>query len=268
MKILDTLRRIFKLSLCIAVILIYLVIASLVHLFGICFRRWCLRILSQLNRFLNRFFRCILGIKVMVENKTAPPKQNGIFIISNHTTYIDGIVLGSLFPIVYVSKREVKSWPLFGQMVFLAGTIFIDRTRKDKTAEFVQQIAGVLNKKINVLLFPEGTSTDGKMVLLFQSAFFAAPFISKSAILPVSILYTHINNEPLSNSNKDKVYWYGSRPFFNHLWKFLGLKQIVVNIRISPAIEPLNFKDDSSGRKQLSSYCHEIISQQLKNISS
>jgi len=205
---------------------------------------------------------------VVTEPKDAFLKQRGLLIISNHTTYIDGIVLGSLFPLVYVSKKEVKNWPLFGQMAYLGGTIFIDRTRKDKISEFIQDISRILNKKINVLLFPEGTSTNGEEVLSFQSAFFAAPFISGSAILPISILYTRIDNESLSDSNEDKVHWYGNTAFLKHLWGFAGLKEIVVIVKVASRIEPISFENNSLGRKQLSTHCHEIISQQLKNIPS
>jgi 1-acyl-sn-glycerol-3-phosphate acyltransferase len=159
----------------------------------------------------------------------------------------------------------VQSWPLFGQMVSLAGTIFIDRGERYKTPEFVQKIVGVLNKKINILLFPEGTSTDGSKVLPFQSVFFAAPFIAHSVIVPVVIRYTAIDGQSLSERNKDRVYWYGQEPFFKHLWQFLELRNVDVHVKVCAVIETGNFSSDSYGRKQLSSYCRDIISRELKD---
>ena len=74
--------------------------------------------------------RRILNIKITVEGDAAQLERGGYVIISNHFGYLDGIVLGSLFPVIFVSKREVKSWPVVGQWTTLCGTVFINRQKK------------------------------------------------------------------------------------------------------------------------------------------
>src|ERR687891_1052253 len=74
--------------------------------------RW--KIVSRLTRSLARFWRTILNIKVIVEGNERQLERGGYVIISNHVSYVDGIVLGSLFPVVFVTKKEVRSWPIIG----------------------------------------------------------------------------------------------------------------------------------------------------------
>lgn len=221
------------------------------------------KVISRLNKILITALRQILGIKVIIEGKENASGRNNFLIISNHLTYIDGIVMGSLFPVLFVSKKEVKSWPLFGVMVSLAATIFIDRERRDKTPVYVEKISNILKNKINVMIFPEGTSTDGTRLLPFQTVFFSSPIISKVPVLPVAIRYVQINNEEISEANKDMVYWYGKMPFFNHLWEVLKLNKIVVKVKINPRVDSTKFNEDSSGRKELSNACHGIISKSI-----
>ncbi|MFH1656015.1 MAG: lysophospholipid acyltransferase family protein [Candidatus Omnitrophota bacterium] len=226
------------------------------------------KVISRLNKILITALRQILGIKVIIEGKEHASGRKNFLIISNHLTYIDGIVMGSLFPVLFVSKKEVKSWPLFGVMVSLAATIFIDRERRNETPVYVEKISNILKNKINVMIFPEGTSTDGTRLLSFQTAFFSSPIISKTPVLPIAIRYLQIDNQKISEANKDMVYWYGKMPFFTHLWEVLKLRKIVVKVKINPAIDSTKFKKDGSRRKELSTICHDVINKAIKNIKS
>ena len=258
-------RTLLKFLICILSILIYIAFALILNLLLFIFPGVRLRTISHLNCVLAKLLRIILGINISVEGKEFIPKNRNFFILSNHLTYLDGIVLGSLFPVLFVSKKEVKSWPLFGQMVSLAATIFIDRKRKNKTLFYVNQIAKTINNKVNVLIFPEGTSTDGTSLRPFQTIFFSPAIITKTSILPIAIKYIKIENDQLTENNKDMVYWYGTMPFFSHLWKFMSLKSAAVLIEINPAIDSTMFNEDSPGRKALSNACYEAISKSLAN---
>lgn len=247
------------------IIFIYLALGIIFH-FLITFIQPNLRyrIISKWTKIINVFLRKILGIRLIIEGKTQYLKERYNFIISNHLSYLDGVILGSLFPVVFVSKLAVKSWPIFGWMTQISGTIFIDRKRKLKSVSSIEEIAGMLKKGVNVLLFPEGTSTDGTRLLPFQSVFFQAPINSGSAIIPITIQYTKINSCNVSLLNRDKVCWYGQVKFFKHLLDVLRLRDIEAKVTIHPKIETGSGLNPPDSRKHLSQISREAI---LKNFS-
>lgn len=100
---------------------------------------------------------------------TGPIPSHGL-LVSNHLSYVDILVLGSLAPAIFVAKREVKHWPVFGWFARLSGTIFVHREKRAQAREAAHAIQRVLQSGALVILFPEGTSSDGKTVLPFKSA--------------------------------------------------------------------------------------------------
>jgi len=93
-------------------------------------------------------------------------------LVCNHLSYLDIIVLAVGAPAVFVAKREVKYWPVFGWFSILAGTIFVNRERRTRVGRFADEIETALNRGALVILFPEGTSSDGRTVLPFKSSLF------------------------------------------------------------------------------------------------
>ncbi len=242
-------------------IFIYILTAASLHLFlFLISSRLRLRLISYWTRVFNKFLRLIFRIKIVITGERKRLNENGNFIISNHLSYLDGIVLASLFPVVFVSKSEVKSWPLFGLMTRAAGTIFIDRKRKHKSLDYIRQSASVLKNKVNVLTFPEGTSTNGERLLDFQPVHFESPLIAGSAILPVTVYYTKINGLEVDSENRNKVCWYGQMKFVPHLLELMRLNNIEVKVIIHPRIELNSQATSCYSRKQLSESLHEIIS--------
>ena len=219
--------------------------------------RW--KIISRLSRSFAFLVRTILNIKVTVVGEDGQLENGSCVIICNHVSYIDGIVLGSMFPIVFVSKREVKRWPIIGPWKTLCGTIFINRQRKDLVASLVEEMRRKLRQETNILLFPEGTSTNGERILPFQTAPLAAPLRNRSIIVPVSLAYKSIEDEPLTVANRDLLYWYGDMEFIPHFWKLLSLRSIEVIVTIQPTIECFRYKDNSAGRKKLAADCYDRV---------
>jgi 1-acyl-sn-glycerol-3-phosphate acyltransferase len=203
--------------------------------------------------------RVILNIKVSIIGDEGQLEKGGYVIISNHMSYVDGIILGSIFPIVFVSKREVKSWPVVGQWNTLCGTVYIDRQKKGLVGKLVREMSDKLSQQANILLFPEGTSTDGERLLPFQTVPLAAPLRSRATIVPVSLVYTRIEDQPVSPRNRDLVYWYGDMDFISHFWKLLSLSGVEALVTIQPRIECLRYPDNSAGRKQLAGDCYERV---------
>jgi len=203
--------------------------------------------------------RTILNIKVTVEGDEGQLERGGYVIIGNHVSYVDGIVLGSIFPIIFVSKREVKSWPVVGQWNTLCGSIFINRQRKELVGSLVREMSDKLKQEANILLFPEGTSTNGEQMLPFQTVPLAAPLRNRSIIVPTTIAYRSINDQPVTSANRDLIYWYGDMDFISHFWKLLNLRSVEALVTIQPKIECFRYPDNSVGRKKLAEDCYNRV---------
>jgi 1-acyl-sn-glycerol-3-phosphate acyltransferase len=219
--------------------------------------RW--KIISRLNRNFTLLLRLILNIKVTVAGDEGQMERGGYVIIANHVSYVDGIVLGSIFPILFVSKREVKRWPIVGQWNILCGTIFINRQRKEEVGSLVDEMTRKLKQETNILLFPEGTSTNGEKLLPFQTVPLAAPLRSRSIIVPATIAYKNIDDAPVTAANRDLIYWYGDMDFVSHFWKVLALRNVEVLLTIQPKIECFHYEDSSAGRKRLADDCYNRV---------
>jgi len=219
--------------------------------------RW--KIISRLTRSFTLLLRLILNIKVTVQGDEGQLERGGFVIIANHVSYVDGIILGSIFPIVFVSKREVKRWPIVGQWNTLGGAIFINRQHKEQVGLLVAEMKRKLQQEANLLLFPEGTSTNGEKLLPFQTVPLAAPLRNRSIIVPVTLTYKSIEDMPVTAANRDRIYWYGDMDFVSHFWRLLGLRGVEALVTIQPRIECFRYKDNSAGRKQLAEDCYQRV---------
>jgi 1-acyl-sn-glycerol-3-phosphate acyltransferase len=219
--------------------------------------RW--KIISRLNRNFTLLVRLILNIKVSVIGDEGQLERGGYVIIANHLSYLDGIVLGSIFPIVFVSKREVKSWPVVGQWNILCGSVFVNRQQKDEVGSLVEEMRRKLKEEANILLFPEGTSTNGEKLLPFQTVPLAAPLRNRSIVVPVTLTYTSIDDQPVTATNRDLIYWYGDMNFVSHFWKLLALRGVEALVTIQPKIECFRYQDNSAGRKKLADDCYDRV---------
>ena len=104
----------------------------------------------------------------------APMRDRAVLYVSNHVSWADILVIGSVAPVAFVAKREVASWPLVGITAKIQRTVFVDRTRRHQAAEAVADIVKRLKDGVSVVLFAEGTSSDGNRVLPFRSALLGA----------------------------------------------------------------------------------------------
>jgi lyso-ornithine lipid O-acyltransferase len=252
--------RLLKLAAFLSLWVVFFALVAIVHLWisvlGLP-NRW--KIISRLNRNYTLLLRLILNIKVTVRGDEGQLERGGSVIIANHVGYVDGIILGSIFPIIFVSKREVKSWPIVGQWNVLCGTIFINRQRKVQVASLIRQMTRKLQQEANLLLFPEGTSTNGEAMLPFQTVPLAAPLRNRSIIVPVTVTYKTIDDQPVTTANRDSVYWYGDMEFVTHFWNLLALREIDVLVTIQRKIECFRYSDNSAGRKKLAEDCYNRV---------
>jgi lyso-ornithine lipid O-acyltransferase len=168
-----------------------------------------------------RVLRALLRIRVRVAGE--PVRDRAVLFISNHVSWVDIIVIGSLAPIAYVAKSEVGNWPLVGATARMQRTVFVDRARRQQTGDAIADIVARLASGTPVVLFAEGTSSDGNRVLPFRSALMGAvkgaSARSESGILiqPMSICYTGLNGIAMGRQHRPTVAWYGDLDFMPHI---------------------------------------------------
>ena len=219
--------------------------------------RWV--IISRLTCSLTFLLRRILNIKVTVVGDVEQLEGGGRVIISNHLSYVDGIVLGSVFPVVFISKREVKRWPVVGLWTILCGTVFIDRQRKQRVGLLVAETSRKLKEGANILLFPEGHATNGERMLPFQTVPLAAPLRNRSIIVPLTLVYNSINDQAVSTANRNLVYCYNEMAFAPHFWQLLTLRSVEATVTIQSKIDCSRYEDSSAGRKRLAADCYDRV---------
>ena len=219
--------------------------------------RW--QIISRIQHSFTLLIRIILNIKVTVVGDVGQVERGGYLIISNHLSYVDGFVLGSIFPVVFTTDGEFKKLPVIGQWMTLTGMIFINRQRKNQVSLLVLEISRKLKEKTNILLFPEGDSTNGERMLPFQTAPLAAPLRARSIIVPVTLAYRCVDDKPVSKGNRDLIYWYGDMHFLPHFWKLLSFRSIEAMVTIQPKIECFRYEDNFAGRKRLAVDCYNQV---------
>jgi 1-acyl-sn-glycerol-3-phosphate acyltransferase len=253
-------KRLLKLSAFLSLWVFFFGLVTMVHLWisvlGIP-NRW--KIISRINRVYTLLLRLILNIKVTISGDEGQLERGGYVIIANHLGYVDGIVLGSIFPIVFVSKKEVRSWPIVGQWNVLCGTVFIDRQHKEQVGSLVRELSRKLKQDANILLFPEGTSTNGERMLPFQTVPLAAPLRNRSVIVPATLTYKSVDEMPVNRANRDLIYWYGDMDFMSHFWQLLALRSIEVLVTIQPKVDCFRYEDSSAGRKKLAEDCYDRV---------
>jgi 1-acyl-sn-glycerol-3-phosphate acyltransferase len=248
--------------------LFFFVVVAVAHL-GISMlrlsNRW--KIVSRWIRGFTWSMRKILNIKITVEGDAGQLERGGYVIISNHFGYLDGIVLGSLFPVIFVSKQEVKNWPVLGQWTTLCGTVFINRQQKSLIPLAVNEISRKLKQEANILLFPEGAAINGERILPFQTAPLAAPLRSRAIIVPITLAYPSVDEQPVSPAHRNLAYCYDDMPDVPHFWKLLALRRIEARVTIHPMVECSRYEDNSLGRKKLAEDCYNrVLGQTRKQV--
>lgn len=156
------------------------------------------------------------------------PPQCGL-LVSNHLSYLDIVVFAASAPCVFVSKVEVRSWPLIGLAASCSGTIFIDRSSKASAAATAERMNAILAEGIPVLLFPEGTSTDGSSVLKFHSTLFESVVAHGIPVTAGAIRYL----DGPDYQERDLCY-YGDIHFAPHLLEMMGRKGVAARLDYSP----------------------------------
>ena len=192
---------------------------------------------------------CTWGLKVAgVRVRKYGIKADTQFIVANHMSYLDILVLASQFPTSFVTSVEIREMPVLGLMTKLGGCLYVERRNKSNLSNEILELTTALQKNIPVTVFPEATSTNAESVLRFKRPLFQASLDSKVPVSPICINYLKIDGETFNRVNRDTVCWYGDMAFVPHLWNLMGKRDILVELRLLneiPAAEPLYLAEES-----------------------
>jgi 1-acyl-sn-glycerol-3-phosphate acyltransferase len=213
-------------------------------------------------RFYWAMFARLLGIRVRVIGN--PIKRSGgrpVVYVSNHSSWVDIPVVGGVLDGCFVAKADVGGWPIIGTIARLGRTIFVSRNRAS-TGKERDTMRSLLMAGDNLILFPEGTSSDGSRVLPFRTSFFAIAEIRTGEsmadlplIQPVSVVYDRLSYLPAGRASRPTFAWYGDMDIASHFWGLaqnIGLRATVL---VHAPLDPARFSD----RKTLSLAVWQIV---------
>lgn len=189
-----------------------------------------------------------LGVRVHQEGT---PPEPPFFLVSNHLSYMDILLLGGRCRTVFVSKAEVDDWPFVGALCRSSGTLFIRRESKRDIPRVMAQMRGVLEEGLGLAIFPEGTTSEGAAVQHFKASLLQAPAEAGIPVSYATLSYRTPAGEPTA---REAVCWWGDMPFSPHLWILLGLPRI--DARVTFGTRPITESD----RKRLAARLQEAVS--------
>lgn len=185
-------------------------------------------------------------------------EQRPLLLVANHASYVDIVALGARVPGTFVSKAEVRGWPGIGFLAIIARTVFVDRRPRSAGVQR-DQISARLLEGEPLILFPEGTSSDGNRVLPFKSALFAVAERTVDGltpvIQPVAITYTGAGGLPMGYARRATYAWYGDMELAPHLWDLMSAGPFTVEIDFLPPVDPTTF----THRKDLARHCETQV---------
>ena len=197
----------------------------------------------------------LLSIKIIIKGDLG---EDGSLIVSNHASWIDIFIISSVIKTSFVSKSEVSKWPLVSWLAKLQGTIFINRNNPKELTKTASEIHDRISKKQNVVLFPEGTSSDGNRVLPFKSSIFILSELtdrSKLNIQPISIAYTKYNGLTMGRIERTLIAWYGDMDLLTHLYKLIRSGSFEVEVTFHNRIDI----PEKKSRKEIARDCEFIV---------
>jgi 1-acyl-sn-glycerol-3-phosphate acyltransferase len=177
----------------------------------------------------SRSLCAILSIRRDVEGPV--PRQGAFLVASNHLSYLDILVLGSLYPSAFLAKREIASWPIFGIVARGAGTLFVDREQARDVVRAGREIAERLRLGLPVTIFPEGRSSAGTEILPFQPSLLEPAARAGVPCWAASITY---ETPGAAQAPVHTVCWHDSESLLTHFPRLIGLRRVIARVRFAP----------------------------------
>jgi len=202
---------------------------------------------------------CEIKLKVVSQQTDARP----LMLVSNHLSYFDIPILFSVAKVAMTPKSDIAAWPIISSICAITGSIFIERSA-EKILDATASLKAAMSKGQVVALYPEATTGNGHEVLPFKASFFklADEKIQDRpvTIQPVALTYKSICGLPIDRTQWPNVAWYGDMELVPHLWHFLGLGPLDVELAFLEPVTIENFAD----RKAMAIHCQDVIAKQIE----
>jgi len=186
-----------------------------------------------------------MGIAVKLEGRF--PESGAM--IANHLGYLDIVALAALHRCVFVSKLEIKNWPLLGYMTTMAGTVYVDRGHGGSAARASSRLRAAAEAGLPVVFFPEGTTSNGEKVLKFHSGLLVQALLAEQPVTAAYMRYRLTEDNGPAVSVADDVCYWGDVSMIKHIFRLLSLRGIEVEVRIADA--PIVFSGGAAERKRM-----------------
>jgi 1-acyl-sn-glycerol-3-phosphate acyltransferase len=215
----------------------------------------------RLPMLIHRLACRLLGLRV--ELSGAPATDAGTLFVSNHLSYLDVLAIGSVVRACFVAKQDVRHWPLLGPLARLQHTVFVSRDPRqvgDVTAALARELAAGRR----LVLFPEGTTSDGSGVLVFKSSAFAVaanPLRPRVRVQPFTIVLLAVDGVAIaSGGDRDRYAYHGEMRLLPHLAAFMRGSGAQVRLQFHAPLAIV----DGQGRKELAAQAHACVLQGMQ----
>lgn len=223
-------RLCLRIPLLLLIVGVFICCAIVINLFWRC-RVARLRWLIAITKFFGQ--RALFFVDI---ERCGQLPERPVLIVCNHMSYIDPLLLFTIFDAIFVTSVEVKENSYLGPLCQLGGCYFVERRNKFNIKQEIVEIGKYLQMGFNVAFFPEGTSTNGDKILKFKRSFFQVAVDQQVEVLPVCLRYLTIDDQKITPANRDRLYWYGTVGFFAHLVKLLSVRRVTASVEILPTI--------------------------------
>lgn len=248
-------RRLLQLLVCVVIVLA--VAAPVIGLASLAGSRRRNRTVQFLTPVALRLFAIAIGLRITVVGERSSVAR---VFAGNHVTYLDIITAGVGVGGVFVSRHDVKSWPVIGLFARIAGTVFLDRESLRSAVAGSADIVRRGRQEVRMILFPEGRTTSGESVGEFRPFLFRGLAQEGFTVQPFVIRYTAIGASLLTPETKDLIYWYDPAPSFaTHGWRLIGLPSIHASLTFLPEHAPPDKADNESVRRWAEGIRMEVV---------
>lgn len=194
----------------------------------------------------------IIGVDIQVHGT---PAQSPAFVVANHISWLDIIIISSVLPVSFLSKAEILNWPIIGTLAAKAGTLFIRRGSKNGAAEAIELVKVKLKAGHSVASFPEAKTTDGTSVKMFHARLFAGAIDTETPVQPVALRYPPLKEQTSTRVNPIVPYVEGPN-LVQHAFRIMCAKRTIAEVTLC---NPVDSKDQP--RKELAQSARETITQ-------
>ncbi len=202
-----------------------------------------------MNRHWSRALMAVCGVDMAVQGQ--PVLGGPVMWVANHVSWVDIFVLNCVRPTSFVAKADIRKWPLIGWLVAGAGTVFIERGRRQAVSKVGQELEARFQRGEAIGLFPESTTSAGFDVQPFHSSLFEAAIHAGVDIQPLALRFFH------RGQRSDYLAFVGEQNLMQNLWRLLGTRGARVELEFLPVMTGAYCKD--AGRAKAASHAHHAV---------